>query len=376
MDASKRREGRSRSRLSKVLADPSVRLLTMAGLLFALAIVLVAATPQRSLVWAAPLVVAVLVLVSGVLFTFPRPLLERSMGNFKVEEVNSVRTTLIQAVGGVAAALLGILAYRQLVATGTQVDIARRSQTDQVLTNAISNLGHEQPIVRTGGAYVLRSLAHEHPQYRDPSYTLLTNLIRDRTHFRRPEAPGPEDKTTLPDMDLATFGQQRDDPMVGQKSLRRRVPDVYAALEVLRSRDVLPDGTVFALGLNDADLRGATISGADFVDADMRGARLDWADARPEGAHFQCASLQGAVLLGADLADSDFRGAHLDSDMVIGPKSLPEAARRRVLSGARFDDSTAFVENGIQLSPELTAKRLTDLGMTHVPGRFECPASQ
>ena len=56
--------------------------------------------------------------------------------------------------------------------------------------------------------------------------------------------------------------------------------------------------------LQDADLRGADLRGADLQDADLRGANL-W------GANLRGADLRGANLWGANLQDADLRGANL-----------------------------------------------------------------
>lgn len=331
--------------------------------------------PEVLPLWAFPLLIGVVVLMAGIIFVFPRSVLNASGVGDEVDKVNAVRTTLLQAVGGLAAVFLGIFAYSQLLETGKQVEIAGRSQTDQVLTSAIGDLGSEQSIVRTGGAYVLKSLAEKHPDYREMSYTLLVNMIRDRSHLATPEQVPLEAALLNSDPDVGIA--QLDDPVVGQNSLRRRAADLYAALRVLQSRELLPGGVLFALGLNDTDLRGAVIADADFRSADLRGARLDWADARSnaadeKGADFRCAYLQGTVLFGAHLEDSDFRGAQFDSATVFTPKKLEDSVGFPFLGRAVFDNSTTFTEGGRQLSSEEMVERLKALGMRHQAGKGSC----
>ena len=83
------------------------------------------------------------------------------------------------------------------------------------------------------------------------------------------------------------------------------------AVEDLRVRGWLTDGT-----LRDAPLWEANLDGSELMGADLRGAYLGWASL--QGAIIQRASLQGVSLAGARLQGADLEGVDLRSASLVG----------------------------------------------------------
>ena len=79
--------------------------------------------------------------------------------------------------------------------------------------------------------------------------------------------------------------------------------------------------TTYKEAVEDANLRGADLSGADLRGADLSGADLrgaDLIDADLRGANLSGANLRGADLRGADLSDAYLRGANLSGANLNG----------------------------------------------------------
>ncbi|WP_326762550.1 pentapeptide repeat-containing protein [Streptomyces phaeochromogenes] len=137
--------------------------------------------------------------------------------------------------------------------------------------------------------------------------------------------------------------------------------DLQAALGALGRR---PNSS-YAVDLNGADLRSATLDGLNFEKANLRGACLDGAScgrADLAGASFTGASLQKAHMVGADLTAASFTGASMQ-DVDLAAADLSHATltadlananmRFAVLDGARF----RRVEANAFRSPSFTAHR-------------------
>jgi hypothetical protein len=248
------------------------------------------------------LVVGAVVLVVGTaMVLMPRWLVtndaagEPLAGAERVNAVNQARGTMLQLLGGL---VLGAGA----VATWRQLRVAREGQVTERFTRAVDQLGRLEVDVRIGGIYGLERIARDSAVDR----IMVTEVL---TAFVRQHAPWPP---RTPSDDLAGGAIRT---AVGQ--LRRRMPDVHAAMTVL-GRAHWRDRSV-ELQLNDTDLRGAFLPHADLQgyflwEVHLEGARLsrsDFSGAFLGNAHLREASLRDSELDGADLQGADLRGARL-----------------------------------------------------------------
>jgi uncharacterized protein YjbI with pentapeptide repeats len=348
--------------------------------------------PGRKLRWGSGgliLVAVLLTLLVLAVFFVPNLLVRRPVGlseltgNQRVQaEIllaqarNSVRTTLVQALGG------GIVLFTLGVGLG-QLLVARQGQLVDRFTKTIQQLGADAVDVRLGAIFALQQIA-ERPEYARPVTEILLAYLKthatDQTEGDRKDSP-----QTSPVASGASSGTGR----------ARLQPDLQAALRILvvdglwvrvmRGRrldlsfiDVryadLPDADfsgVVLLGavldgsnltgarMMSADMRRISLKDADLTDADLTGADLTGAivrHAKLDRAKLGSALLESADLTGetslkladltladatkADLSDAKLNGAHLDYAVLIGT-----VLKGSILSGAtmqrvRFDSAT------------------------------------
>jgi hypothetical protein len=230
---------------------------------------------------------------------------------------NDVRSTLLQAVGGLLA-LGGVAAGA--VMTLRQVRASREGHSIDLFTKAIDQLASDQVSVRHGGVYALEQLSELDARYRGHAHALLTAFVRRHAPWPplTPEPGEPAARTSVQ-------GGVADDVGAALAVLSRRamiVGDAQSELERVDLRDAELDGldipqVCFAhSNLDRARLTGAGLGRATLSDALLRGTDLSGADLR--GADLTRADLDGAVLLGADLTsaelgDASLRGVIADS---------------------------------------------------------------
>ena len=212
---------------------------------------------------------------------------------------NDVRTTLVQALAGLAVAGGLVVTYRTYRQNRAEQD---RTYERELYATAVEQLGHEKAPVRLGALYSLERLAQDKPERRQ----VIVNVIC--AYLRMPFSPTPP---TKPEgkvaTDLAertetraeineignTWSQERQVRLTAQRILAEHLRDDRAGDE--RSTDPpgprfwpgirlnLADATLIDFELQDgvvadADFRGATFTGAEFIgatftgDADFRGA--------------------------------------------------------------------------------------------------------
>jgi hypothetical protein len=294
-----------------------------------------------------------LLLLFGCLFFFPEAVAGTELDTIpdakeKLTIKNEIRGTLVQALLG-AVILLGV------VSTWHQLLISRNTQITEQFTGAVEQLSDETIQVRLGAIYTLERLTRTaEPNDRLTVYQLLAAYVKARS----PWPPRPLDK------DAQNRRVARYRPLEIQ-SLRKRSPDVQAALDVIGSlKKDLPRGQKYVAFLTDVDLRGAellsgavrgsALNGASLEGADLRGAVLDYANARVplekphpslrdadlRGASLRCAELQGADFTGAKLQDVDLRDANLRAygDRQVDAKFSEDAD----LTGVRWNNRTLW----------------------------------
>jgi phage shock protein PspC (stress-responsive transcriptional regulator) len=228
-----------------------------------------------------------------------RDRLELSDARMKLQ--NDLRTTALQAIGGLAVLGGAVLAFQQLTADRQQAnatqELTRQGQASERFTRAIDQLGSDRLEVRLGGIYGLEQIAQQAPDHRlGVTQVLVAYLHRSSPAAARP-AQNPLESTTQP-----------------VEPLRVRAPDVQAALTILVRRKPLALDP--RLDLSDLDLRGADIRAQVLVTnlritalrvGDLRGADLRGTDLR--GATFGDVYLEGADFRDADLRGADFSDA-------------------------------------------------------------------
>ncbi|WP_197288020.1 pentapeptide repeat-containing protein [Nocardia sp. NRRL S-836] len=291
---------------------------------------------------------------------------------------NNVRTSLIQAFGGLVLLVGVFLTTRQLrinreqlAANWAQQDLtrqtsfagleaSRKAQQGETLTRAVDQLGSDSATTRLGGVASLDLLATEDPRLRDLTMEILSAFIASSSRA--------DSTKWLPkgSADGAVEGLTNDEA-TGWWGEPARVPrvEVQLALTVLgRLREGLESDLEELLGvqhrslfnLDSANLAGArfsignfdgaTFRRADLSEANLSGGRFEGAVfflancSRANfcgdfsGAHFGQALMVGADFHGADLLAADFEGAFLC------------AARftRSDLRGANFANAILHVE--------------------------------
>jgi hypothetical protein len=189
---------------------------------------------------------------------------------------NDVRTTMLQALGGLLA--LGGVALGAAV-TLRQVRANREGHTIGLFTKAIEQLASADTSVRHGGVYALELLAALDPTYKGHAHALLTALVRRQAPWPpvRPEDELAADRARFHDgladdigAALAVLGRGSVvEP--GDPSLLENVDLRGADLRKLRIQNLLLAGA----NLAGADLRGADLTDADLTGADLTGVRAD-----------------------------------------------------------------------------------------------------
>src|SRR3712207_317747 len=100
----------------------------------------------------------------------------------ELRAMNDVRTTLVQAVAGLAVASGAIVTYRTFGHTRLEQDRAYRLSQSQQVTDAyakaVEQLGHDKAPVRLGAMYSLERLAQDNPSRRQTIVDVLCAYLR------------------------------------------------------------------------------------------------------------------------------------------------------------------------------------------------------
>jgi hypothetical protein len=229
---------------------------------------------------------------------------------------NDVRTTLLQALGGVALVAGASFTYRQVQTGRHQLEVIREGQVTERFTRAIDQLGHHELDVRVGGIYALERIARDS----DPDRGSIVEVL---TTFVRRHSPWSGDSTPLWDV----------------PRLDDRAADVQAAMTALGRIK----GLIQPMQLMRVDLRKLRLSGPAFPGgANLTAAYLY--DSHLEGAILDGANLQGAVLDRASLQEAVLSGANLQGAFLKGAKLERANLWQAKLMNATADASTTWPE--------------------------------
>lgn len=309
----------------------------------------------------------------------------------QTETVNGVvgkesGSTTVRNVGFVIAGVVALpfAVWRSWVAH-RQAVTAQQDLLNERYQQGAEMLGSKVLTVRLGGIYALQSLAMEHPQrYHIQIMQLLCAFVRHPT-----EHAGIEVKLRSEE---------------ARPRLREDVQDAMEAISVCHASQLeIERNLEFRLDLRnanlpDADLRGASLSGAILYDANLADAQLGAADlsgallvranlvsadlsganlagssffhANLHDARLCSADIAGAVLMGADLSEAQLTGANLsDADLVA--TNLDSAMTRDAnLSGATFSYNVMPRSSGL-VQYQLSLARADPANPPRLEGLFD-----
>jgi uncharacterized protein YjbI with pentapeptide repeats len=309
---------------------------------------------------------------------------------------NSVRTTLVQAIGGALVLLTFAVGLGQLIT-------ARKGQIIDRFTKTIDQLGSDKVDVRLGGIYALEQMAADR-EYARPIAEIFAAYLKTHATGER-ESSNEESESAL---ELVRRGARKF--LIGEATERSSKeheasglrPDLQAVLRILileglwnraildrldlshiavtraeLRRAKLTRTVLLRAALRQADLSGAELQDVDLREADLTGAwlkgatltRVDLTGARLIGARLDQAKLEKEVLLrgarlneaelrGADFDDADFTGANLSDAKLNGAK----LTRKTVLDEAKLVG--AKLEGAILVGTRLRKSDLTRADFT------------
>jgi Pentapeptide repeats (8 copies) len=193
---------------------------------------------------------------------------------------NSIRTTLLQGIAGVALLTGAYFAYRGLEASRLQLKATEDGQITTRYTEAVKLLGDKEPDICIGGIYALQRIARDSDRDRPTVVALLSAFVR----------------RSAPKKKAAEESSPEGIPLIAQ------APDVEIALRVLAE---LGGAHLHSTDFRGANLHSAVLRRADLALTDLTGADLRHADLRR-------ANLFGALLPGANIQLADLRRATLE----------------------------------------------------------------
>ena len=228
------------------------------------------------------------VLLVVVLLVPPRLVPAGLSPNQTITATNNLRTTIIQAFGGVALLVGASFTARTYL-------LSRHSNRVDRFAKAAGSLGDTSRSVRTGGILSLQHLAAESKEYWPLVEEMLAVFIREHARPAHRQPDEEQSPTTVSS-------------------------DVRVALRVLGKRPHPPRGAhksavdLSRLDLTGVDLQGANLESVRFEGSNLCGAQLS--DASLNSASLKDARLEKAELSSADLSYADLRNASL-TDAVL-----------------------------------------------------------
>ncbi|GAA2463616.1 pentapeptide repeat-containing protein [Streptomyces macrosporus] len=301
------------------------------------------------------MVAAGLVLLTVVVLYLPGFVVDHDLAGARLEPkdrlgaVNDVRTTLLQAVAGVAIFLGAYVTWRQVRVGQEGLNATREGQVTDRFGLAVEQIGSDKPDVRIGGLYALWRVADHSKREREAVVSIMAAFLR--THLRwpptEPGAPAPDApinsvpplETRAPDAQVAltclgVLCQGREPEWLNLIStdLRRADCDGLHLQGVILDRACLEAASLFRVDLTRTSMAGAVLRHAELATSILRAARLVGAD------------LRGARLVETDLEDADFTGADLrEADLcrARAPRTSLRRADLRLADLRGADLSTA-----------------------------------
>lgn len=247
----------------------------------------------------------------------------------RANEVNAIRSTLMQGLAGLAL-LVGVFF------TWRQIQVSRQGQVTDRYTKAVDQLGQGGLEVKVGGIYALERIARDSLADRLTIVEVLTTFIR----LHSPLSPGTDKRQRPPSVEAKLLAARSTDQ---RAPMRDRAPHIQAAITVLGRLPAA--GEKRSCGLSRVDLVSSDLGRRDLAEADLHYSDLSYSFLR--GADLRRADLTGvwfvrAVLIGARLHQADLRSAVLwqarleDADLRATDLTAADLTGAR-LNGARLD---------------------------------------
>ncbi|MFD7716586.1 pentapeptide repeat-containing protein [Streptomyces sp. NPDC059814] len=317
----------------------------------------------------------------------------------RLKAVNDVRTTLLQAVGGMVVLFGAYATWRQLRVSQDSLRATQEGYVTDRFSTAVDQLGSDKLETRIGGLHALWRIAEHSARDREAVISIQAAYLR--THLPWPPT-GPEAPATdvpindvvplevrAADAQVALTGlgvlllQPREQSWVnlGVTDLRRADCDGLWLHEVNLDRSCLEaaglyhanltQASLVSVNLRHADLKTAILRRTRCVLADLRGARLvetdlrdaDFTEADLREANLRKADAGGAVFRRADLRLTDLRGADLSTADLFQARLTGAVASEHTRWPAGFDHVAAGVvvteDPGPEPPPLLQASGIT-----------------
>ncbi|NUK72572.1 pentapeptide repeat-containing protein [Streptomyces lunaelactis] len=322
--------------------------------------------------------------------------------------VNNVRTTLLQAVGGIAIFVGAYVTWRQLRVSQEGLNATREGQITDRFGQAVEQTGSDKLDVRIGGLYALWRVADHSDRDREAVIAIMAAFIR--THLPWPgaetgshapaadtlinsvqplETRSADAQVALTCLGVLCEGRRPEWLNLIATDLRRADCDGLHLQGVILDRACLEAASIFRSDLTRASLAGAVLRHAELttstlrfarcVAADLRGARLvetdledadftgadlreaDLCNARAANASFRQANLSMADLRGADLSTADLREARLEgaraSSRTLWPSGFDTSRAGVTAADDREDEDPSFALSGFTLRTDLPPLR-------------------
>ncbi|WP_373313489.1 pentapeptide repeat-containing protein [Streptomyces capitiformicae] len=235
----------------------------------------------------------------------------------RLKAVNDVRTTLLQAIGGLVLLFGAYATWRQLRVSQDGLRATQEGYVTDRFSRAVDQLGSDNLDVRIGGLHALWRIAEHSARDREAVISIQAAYLR--THLPWPPADPDASTADTHINDVAPLEVRAADAQVAltglgvvlqnprQQSwvnlsvtdLRRADCDGLWLHEVNLDRSCMEAAGLYHANLTQASLVSVNLRHADLTTAILRRARLALAD------------LRGAKLVETDLRDADFTGADL-----------------------------------------------------------------
>lgn len=264
-----------------------------------------------------------LVAVGAALVLLPGAVVDHDLAGASVDArdrlkaVSDVRTTLLQAIGGLAVLFGAYATWRQLRVSQDGLRATQEGYVTDRFSRAVDQLGSDKLDVRIGGLHALWRIAEHSARDREAILSILAAYLR--THLpwppTGPEAPAAEApindvvplEVRAADTQVALTGlgvlllhpREQSWLNLSVTDLRRADCDGLWLTAVNLDRSCLEAAGLYHANLTQASLVSANLRHADLKTAILRRTRLALAD------------LRGARLVETDLREADFTGTDL-----------------------------------------------------------------
>ncbi|GAB2819038.1 pentapeptide repeat-containing protein [Streptomyces daliensis] len=296
----------------------------------------------------------------------------------RLKAVSDVRTTLLQAVGGLVVLLGAYATLRQVRVSQDSLRATQEGYVTDRFSSAVDQLGSDKLETRIGGLHALWRVAEQSPRDREAVISIKAAYLR--THLpwppTGPEAPAAavhindiaplEARAADAQVALTGLGalcQHREQSWVNLQTtdLRRADCDGLVLPEVNLDRSCMEGAGLYHANLTQASLVSVNLRHADFKTAilhrarcalaDLRGARLvetdlreaDFTEADLREANLRKADACLAVFHGADLRLADLRGTDLSTADLTRTRLTEALASAHTRWPAGFDHAAAGV---------------------------------